>query len=75
MKRVEFESLKANDICTVKRGTYKDKKVIVRYIEDEWILVKSLDNSSLTSGVGKGNSPYRLYLWRELDRLEIEGEL
>lgn len=65
MKREEFNNLKIGDICVVKRGHDRGKKVIVRYIEDEQIVIKDLDNKPLRNV--NGYTVLRLTGWRELD--------
>lgn len=67
MKRADFDNLLVDDICVITRGLDQGKRVIVRYIEDEQILVRSLDGPFEGHHSCKGK--LKLTGWHELDIL------
>lgn len=69
MKRCDFQDLRINDICVFKRGHDTGKKCKVIFIEDESILVKSVDSSFY--GFNNGNKNLKLTGWHELDLYKV----
>jgi len=65
MNKQQFENLKVGDRCVMKRG--RDNGIIceVRYIENDSILVRPVDDSVFRA-IGT-NKKLRLTGWRELD--------
>lgn len=73
MKRNEFKNLKIGDTCICKRGHDEGVLVKVLYIEEESILIKTLDGGRFKSiGVVRN---VRLTGWHELDIVKIEDKV
>lgn len=68
MNKQQFENLKVGDRCVMKRG--RDEGIIceVRYIENDSILVRPVDDSVFRA-VGT-NKKLRLTGWHELDIIQ-----
>lgn len=68
MNKQQFENLKVGDRCVMKRG--RDEGIIceVRYIENDSILVRPVDDSVFRA-VGT-NKKLRLTGWSELDIIQ-----
>lgn len=65
MNKQQFENLKVGDRCVIKRGLDKGIICEVRYIENDSILVRPVDDS-IFRAIGT-NKKLRLTSWRELD--------
>lgn len=65
MKRNEFNNLKIGDICVIKRGLEAARKVIIRYIESEQIVIAALDGKRLKTSTGY--TMLKVTGWHELD--------
>ena len=68
MNNQQFENLKVGDRCVMKRG--RDEGIIceVRYIENDSILVRPVDDSVFRAVAT--NKKLRLTGWRELDIIQ-----
>ena len=67
MNKQQFENLKVGDRCVIKRGLDKGILCEVRYIENDSILVRPVDDSVFRA-IGT-NKKLRLTSWHELDIL------
>lgn len=72
MKQMEFDNLKIGDLCKLKGKHDKGRVVIVRYIEDEYVVVKPVDGGLLHDVQGYLSKKMKLTTFRNLDVITNE---
>ena len=67
MKRIEFENLKVGDLCKLKGKHDKGRVVIVKYIEDDYVVIKPADGGVLHDVQGYAGPKLKLTVFSQLD--------
>lgn len=69
MKRNEFEKLKVGDLCKLKGKHDKGRVVVVKYIEDDYVVIKPADGGVLHDVQGYTGPKLKLTVFSQLDTM------